>query len=111
MERGAWTTGEIEGDVSGFFTTHHRMQTAVEILNVHLPRLQQERCLPRRRWTGDGGGADELVAGLARTAGGWDCAGHSPPARLLAAHDECRVQGTDVRVGACQLLVPRLAFD
>jgi len=31
MERGVWTSGEIEVAVSGFFTTHHRMQTAAGV--------------------------------------------------------------------------------
>jgi len=32
MEQGVWTTGEIEVHVSGFFTTHHYMQTAAMVL-------------------------------------------------------------------------------
>jgi len=32
MRREVWTTGEIEVDVWGFFTTHHRLQTELEVL-------------------------------------------------------------------------------
>jgi len=32
MAQGLWATDEIEVDVSGFFTTHHYLQTATKIL-------------------------------------------------------------------------------
>ena len=32
MRRELWTTGEIEVDVWGFFTTHHRLQTETGVL-------------------------------------------------------------------------------